>query len=166
MNGSTLFLCCGLLFVSPLSAQVQPLLPGELRVVKYDGFEAQAHRSPDQLTLLYFWATWCGPCVRKIHHLEELRQSMKEKNLRIMLVSMDRIEQIQKVKELIKRKNLKAEAVLLDETSDYNALINAINPEWEGSIPYYMFVKKKKMIAFYEGSLSKEKLFAMVEDNL
>ena len=159
------FLCFGLFFISSAAAQVQPLVPGQLSVLKYDTFKKQAERTPERLTVLYFWATWCAPCVQKIHYFEQLRQDMSNKNVRVLLVSIDDIERIQKVKDIIKAKKLNSEVVLL-EMDDQNALINAINPQWEGSVPYTMLVKDRKTVAFYEGELTKEELFAMTKNNL
>ena len=34
-----------------------------------------------------FWATWCGPCMRSIPHLNEMHQKMKSKGLVIMGIS-------------------------------------------------------------------------------
>ena len=42
-----------------------------------------------RVTLVNFWATWCGPCVMEIPELMKLRQEYPEKRLAILGVSLD-----------------------------------------------------------------------------
>jgi peroxiredoxin len=37
--------------------------------------------------MLVFWATWCGPCIREIPHLIELRNTFSENTLVILALS-------------------------------------------------------------------------------
>jgi len=49
------------------------------------------HRSfPGKYRLLVFWATWCGPCKRKLPALHEAYQRYHGKNLEILSLSFDR----------------------------------------------------------------------------
>ena len=43
-----------------------------------------------KVVLLDFWATWCGPCVRGIPHLNELHQAHHAEGLEIVGISVDR----------------------------------------------------------------------------
>ncbi len=40
--------------------------------------------------LLIFWATWCGPCLREIPHLIELRKTVSEDDLAMLAISRER----------------------------------------------------------------------------
>ena len=42
-----------------------------------------------KIVLLDFWATWCDPCREETPHFEELQQSLGERGLQIVGVSMD-----------------------------------------------------------------------------
>jgi thiol-disulfide isomerase/thioredoxin len=35
------------------------------------------------------WATWCGPCIREIPHLNKLKDNMKGRNIDIVAISVD-----------------------------------------------------------------------------
>src|SRR5258708_6466759 len=43
-----------------------------------------------KLTLVNFWATWCGPCKRELPDLEAMSKELAPRGLRIIGVSTDR----------------------------------------------------------------------------
>ena len=46
--------------------------------------------SKDNVVLINFWATWCGPCKRELPDLVALRDEYKNKNIKILGISVDR----------------------------------------------------------------------------
>lgn len=53
------------------------------------------------------WATWCGPCIREIPYLKKLHDSMHNKNIAFVSVSVDRAQDKQKWRSMVKNKSLK-----------------------------------------------------------
>jgi thiol-disulfide isomerase/thioredoxin len=49
-----------------------------------------AEFSKDNVVLINFWATWCGPCKRELPDLIALHNEYKGKNVKIMGISVDR----------------------------------------------------------------------------
>ena len=43
-----------------------------------------------KVTLINFWATWCGPCKRELPDLVALSKELSDKNVKILGVSVDR----------------------------------------------------------------------------
>jgi thiol-disulfide isomerase/thioredoxin len=43
-----------------------------------------------KVVLIDFWATWCGPCLRGIPHLNELQKELGDEGVVILGVSVDR----------------------------------------------------------------------------
>lgn len=48
---------------------------------------AASLKDSGKITVVEFWATWCGPCRQSIPHLTELQKKYKEKNVRIIGIS-------------------------------------------------------------------------------
>lgn len=63
--------------------------PG-FELANVDGGTLKLSDLQGKVVLLDFWATWCGPCVRGIPHLNELHDAHHEEGLEIVGISMDR----------------------------------------------------------------------------
>ena len=66
----------------------------EGRRVRYDDYEGM-------VTVVNFWATWCGPCVEEIPSLNRLRERMRDRHFR--LVSVDYAEQPGQVRAFMEK---------------------------------------------------------------
>jgi len=44
----------------------------------------------DKLTVVEFWATWCGPCVQMLPHLKEMNETYAPRGVELISVSLDR----------------------------------------------------------------------------
>jgi thiol-disulfide isomerase/thioredoxin len=51
-----------------------------------------------KVTLINFWATWCGPCKEEMPLLESFYQKHKSENFEIIAISMDDARKIEAVK--------------------------------------------------------------------
>lgn len=119
-------------------------------------------KKDDTLRVVNFWATWCGPCVKELPHLEQLQRDNLEQPLRVILVSLDFPSQLQKrVVPFVKKLKLRSTVLLLDG-GDPNLWIDRVEPRWSGSIPATLFLYKGKRI-FYEGQISAQELAQYVQ---
>lgn len=119
-------------------------------------------KKDDTLRVVNFWATWCGPCVKELPHLEQLQRDNLEQPLRVILVSLDFPSQLQKrVVPFVKKRKLRSTVLLLDG-GDPNLWIDRVEPRWSGSIPATLFLYKGKRI-FYEGQISAQELAQYVQ---
>jgi thiol-disulfide isomerase/thioredoxin len=59
----------------------------------------------NKLTLISFWATWCGPCKVELDALKSVYPSWQEKyGLQIVAITIDNPRQLSKVAPMIKAK--------------------------------------------------------------
>ena len=56
-----------------------------------------------QVVLLDFWATWCGPCMASLPHLQELHERFGKRGLRVVGVTSDDWSHVE---EVVRRRGL------------------------------------------------------------
>ena len=70
--------------------------------------------------LVDFWATWCGPCVAELPHIQQLHQDFKDKGLLVLGIDDEVAE------------------IVLDSLplADYLGLWDKFKPQWQTSLTY------------------------------
>lgn len=91
-----------------------------------------------------FWASWCQPCVHEIPWFEKAVAELKDKNVELVLVSLDfRTSYPKELLTFINKKGYTSRIVWLDETNaDYFCPL--IDEKWDGNIPVTIMVNHKK----------------------
>jgi thiol-disulfide isomerase/thioredoxin len=121
----------------------------QLDILDYNGLEPYLNQTDDKTYVVNFWATWCAPCIKELPHFEELNKNYKNKNVEVILVSLDFPGQYEKkLKPFIKAHNLQSKILVLDDV-DQNTWIPKINEHWDGAIPVTIIYHKDKR-KFYD----------------
>jgi len=132
---------------------------------KFDEFEHHLHEKNDKIYVINFWATWCKPCVKELPYFEQIQAEYKDKNVEVILVSLDDIRKLEsKVIPFIEKNELQSTVILLDD-ADYNSWIDKVSPKWSGAIPVTLFYNKNKR-EFYEQEFDYQELETIVKSFL
>lgn len=139
-------------FASKMQAQ-------KVAVYKIDNLLNRIHNTSDTLYIVNFWATWCKPCVAELPDFEKVNQEFKSLKVKILLVSMDFVEDMdKKLKPFLQKNNYSSEVVLLDETNG-NDFINKVSTKWSGAIPATLITKNNNTVnEFFEKKLTYESI--------
>ncbi|MBN2868250.1 MAG: TlpA family protein disulfide reductase [Flavobacteriaceae bacterium] len=126
--------------------------------IDYSGLEKVINRTDKNKTyVVNFWATWCVPCVKELPYFEKLNEEYKDKNVEVILVSLDFPKQFDtKLKTFIKEKQLQSELFALNDM-DSNYWIPQVNKDWSGAIPATLIFNSEKR-EFYEQPFEYEEL--------
>ncbi|WP_067149822.1 TlpA disulfide reductase family protein [Pseudotamlana agarivorans] len=129
----------------------------DLKIYDFDGFEKFLNQKDGKIHVINFWATWCGPCVKELPYFEKIHETYKDKNVEVLLVSLDFPHQYDsKLKPFIKDKKLKSKVIALDDP-DMNTWIPKVDPTWSGALPATIIYKNDQS-AFFEQSFTFESL--------
>jgi thiol-disulfide isomerase/thioredoxin len=91
-----------------------------------------------------FWASWCIPCIHEIPWFEKNVAAMKEKGVKLVLVSLDFAEDYpSRIAAFAKAQKYQSTIVWLNET-DANTFCPKIDKSWQGVIPVSVMVNNKK----------------------
>jgi thiol-disulfide isomerase/thioredoxin len=116
----------------------------------------------DSTYVINFWATWCKPCVKELPYLEKLNEELKDKKVRVILVSLDFDTDVEtKLKSFVEERQLQSEVIAFIN-GNYNSWIGEIEDAWDGAIPATIIYNAKER-KFISGELdSYEELNATV----
>lgn len=129
----------------------------DLEIYDYAGFEKFLNKKDGKTYVVNFWATWCGPCVKELPYFEKLNSEYKNKNVEVILVSLDFPHLYEKkLKPFIKKKQLKSKVIALDDP-DMNSWIPKVDKSWSGSIPATVIYKNDER-KFFEKSFTFDEL--------
>lgn len=128
-----LFFISVFLFIAQSSKAQKPVV-----YEKFADFEKNVIRNDENVYVINFWATWCGPCVKELPYFEKLHQ--QNKKVKVILVSLDSRKDFEKkLIPFIAKKKLTAEVILLSD-KDYNTWLDKIDKSWSGSIPATLII--------------------------
>jgi thiol-disulfide isomerase/thioredoxin len=115
-------------------------LPVNLEMIDEAGIADLLKNDSDKLRLINVWATWCGPCVLEYPEFVVMHRMYDDRPFEFISISADRPEQEEKVLQFLEKQNSSMKNYLFAKDDKY-ALIEAIDPEWEGALPYTILVE-------------------------
>lgn len=93
-----------------------------------------------KLRLINLWATWCGPCIIEYPEFIALHRMYGARDFEFVSISADKPTEEEKVLKFLTEKESAVTNYLFDQEDKY-ALIEAIDPDWNGALPYTMLIE-------------------------
>ena len=125
----------------------------EVKSYTYKTLEPILNRQDNKTYIINFWATWCKPCVEELPVFEKIGELYKNKNVEVILVSLDFPNQLEtRLIPFIKKHKLRSKVILMTDT-DQNTWIPKISEKWSGAIPATLIYNKNSR-EFYEQSFT------------
>ena len=93
-----------------------------------------------KLRLINVWATWCGPCIIEYPEFIALQRMYGARDFEFVSLSADKPEQEGKVLEFLQKKSSAVPNYLFGLDDKY-ALIEAVDKDWNGALPYTLLVE-------------------------
>lgn len=122
----------------------------EVASLNYAELKPLLHVQDDKIYVVNFWATWCAPCVKELPYFERINKEYKDKNVEVLLVSLDFPKKVtSKLIPFINKKNVESKVVLLDDKNE-QFWIGDISEKWSGALPATLIYNKDKREFFAE----------------
>ncbi|MEO8513530.1 MAG: TlpA disulfide reductase family protein, partial [Ignavibacteria bacterium] len=117
-----------------------------------DEFKVIMDSSLGKTTLVNFWATWCPPCVKEFPELVKLYKDYKDKDFKLIFVSLDDNSEVQsKLIPFLKKHDVDFVSYHADFKKPED-LIDFIDKSWQGEIPYTkIYDKEGKLFTTFLG---------------
>jgi thiol-disulfide isomerase/thioredoxin len=114
--------------------------PVALSMIDETGLKELIQNKSDKLRLINIWATWCGPCTREFPDFISIYRMYRDRDFEFITVSADDPVQSEKVLKFLKKNAASNSNYLFDNDNKYK-LIEIIDPEWQGALPYTLLVE-------------------------
>lgn len=89
----------------------------------------------DKVLLFNYWATWCKPCVEEFPDLMKLHKNYKDKDFKLIFVSLDFGEDFkEEITAFLKKSGVDFDTYYNNFNKD-EELLNYVDKNWEGGIP-------------------------------
>jgi thiol-disulfide isomerase/thioredoxin len=92
--------------------------------------------------MINVWATWCGPCVSEFDELIETNLRFRHRDFELITVSAQFPDEQDTVLAFLKKHHSSVKNYLFGDTDKYK-LLAALDPDWNGAIPYTLVLGPK-----------------------
>jgi len=112
----------------------------EVSSINIAGIEDLLENKSEKLRLINFWATWCGPCVGEFPELIKINRNFRKRKFEMVTVSLDPPNKDDQALKFLTKKYASTKNYHFNSEDKYT-LIDIVDKDWPGSLPYTIIVK-------------------------
>jgi peroxiredoxin len=125
--------------------------PVTLETIDEAGIRELLDNNSGKVRLINIWATWCGPCVTEFPEFIKINRMYNARDFEFITISADEPSKKEKVLAFLKEKQAANKNYLFSGDNKY-ALIEAVDPNWQGALPYTVLVEPGGKIVYAKQS--------------
>ncbi len=114
--------------------------PVSLDSLDAEGVKDLVKNNGDKLRLINVWATWCGPCIQEMPEFVNTDRMYRERDFEFITITTDNPDKMAKALSMLKKMEASNKNYLYSGGDKYQ-LIDAIDPQWQGALPYTLLVE-------------------------
>lgn len=109
----------------------------------FEELQAIIDSNADNVLVLNFWSTYCPPCIKEMPHFNQLKMEYQNRNIRILLISLDDVLQLDaRIYPFVNKYNIEQEVMVLKD-QNYTKWTEKIDKSWYGALPATLIIKGK-----------------------
>lgn len=140
-------------------------LPVTVDEISTEGITELIQNKGQKLRLINVWATWCGPCTMEFPDFITIDRMYRERDFEFITISTDKPERSEKVLSFLKEQEASNKNYIFSGSNIYQ-LIEAVDPDWKGALPYTLLVEPGGKIVYrQQGSIDPLKLKRLIVDH-
>ena len=115
--------------------------------------------------LINVWATWCGPCVVEFPSFVTMNRMYRNREFELITITLDDIDRKASALNFLTKKQASMKNFIFK--GDKYAFIDALDKQWEGSLPYTLFIAPGgKIIYGKQGQIEPLLLKKIIVENI
>ena len=139
--------------------------PVELETIDEAGIKELVQNNSGKLRLINIWATWCGPCVVEFPEFVTMNRMYRGRDFEFVSICLDDLEKKDKALKFLKEKQASNKNYIFNIDNKY-AFIEAIDPKWQGALPYTMIIEPGgKIVYARQNIIDPAKMKKLIVDN-
>jgi len=121
--------------------------PVTLDTLDAAGVKELVSNSGSKLRLINIWATWCGPCIQELPEFVNTDRMYRERDFEFITITTDNPDKKDKALAMLKKLEASNRNYLYSGADKYQ-LIEAVDPDWQGALPYTLLVEPGGRVVF------------------
>lgn len=121
--------------------------PVSMEPIDEAGIKELLKNNSGKLRLINVWATWCGPCVTEFPDLITINRMYRGRDFELVSISADNFGEQEKALQFLKNSQASGKNFIFNADDKYK-LIEAVDPKWQGALPYSILVEPGGKIVY------------------
>lgn len=139
--------------------------PVDIEMIDEAGIKDLLKNTSDKLRLINIWATWCGPCATEFPDFITINRMYQGRDFEFISISADDPIAKDKVLKFLKGKQAANKNYLFNTDNKYK-LIEAVDPNWQGALPYTILVEPGGKIVYgKQGRINVQEMKKVIVEN-
>ena len=126
--------------------------PVNLDTINEAGVRELLKNNSGKLRLINVWATWCGPCVVEFPEFVTMNRMYRDRDFEFISICLDDMSKKDKALKFLKDKQASNKNYIFNMDNKY-AFIEAVDPNWQGALPYTLLVEPGGKIVYSEQNI-------------
>lgn len=139
--------------------------PVKIDTINEAGIKELLKNNSDKLRLINVWVTWSGPCTNEFPEFITINRMYRDRDFEFISISADKPDKKSMALKFLQKQEASNQNYIFNQ-DDTSKLVEAIDPGWQGALPYTILVEPGgKIIYSRQGPIDPAELKKIIVDN-